>query len=247
MNNYCFKEDLVIGILYICTGKYDVFWKGFYHSCEKYFLPGVKKKYFVFTDAVNIFGEDNDCVIKIYQDNLGWPGNTLFRYNMFRKHMSMFSQCDYLYFFNANIVFLKEIGMEILPENEEDIVVVQHPGFFNKSNRQYSYDRNPDSLAYIPMGEGNYYICGGINGGTQKSFCRMISVLAENIDVDFSKDIIAIWHDESHINHYIYNMTAFKMMNCDYAYPEDWEIPFDSKILILDKTKFGGHDYLRNK
>ena len=28
-----------LGILYICTGKYDIFWEDFYKSCEKYFLP----------------------------------------------------------------------------------------------------------------------------------------------------------------------------------------------------------------
>ena len=27
-----------IGILYICTGKYDIFWKDFYLSAERYFM-----------------------------------------------------------------------------------------------------------------------------------------------------------------------------------------------------------------
>ena len=38
-----------VGILYICTGAYDVFWDDFYNTCEEHFV-GVEKKYFVFTD-----------------------------------------------------------------------------------------------------------------------------------------------------------------------------------------------------
>jgi len=56
-----------IGILYICTGKYDIFWKDFYLSCEKYLLNDIdengnkkfEKHYFVWTDAEGIFGEKN--------------------------------------------------------------------------------------------------------------------------------------------------------------------------------------------
>ena len=42
-----------LGVLYVCTGKYDVFWDGFFESCEKY-LTGIEKKYFVFTDSERI-------------------------------------------------------------------------------------------------------------------------------------------------------------------------------------------------
>ena len=40
-----------IGMLYICTGKYTVFWPEFYETFSRNFLPGCKKEYFVFTDA----------------------------------------------------------------------------------------------------------------------------------------------------------------------------------------------------
>lgn len=51
-----------IGILYICTGTYDFFWKSFYQSAECYFFQGYPKirEYFVFTDAPSIYGEEID-------------------------------------------------------------------------------------------------------------------------------------------------------------------------------------------
>lgn len=44
-----------IAILYICTGKYNQFWDGFYKSSEEYFLKGkAEKEYFVFTDNMEL-------------------------------------------------------------------------------------------------------------------------------------------------------------------------------------------------
>ena len=42
-----------IGILYICTGKYDIFWKDFYLSAERYFMQDQSFiiEYYVFTDS----------------------------------------------------------------------------------------------------------------------------------------------------------------------------------------------------
>ena len=70
-----------IGILYICTGKYDVFWNDFYKSAEQFLLPNSDKQYFVFTDSNNIQSTDN--IHKIYQEKLGWPKDTLMRFHLF--------------------------------------------------------------------------------------------------------------------------------------------------------------------
>lgn len=75
-----------IGILYICTGKYDIFWKDFYLSSEKHLFKNHEKHYFVFTDSQNIFdAEKNENIHVIHQDNLGWPDNASMRYHIFLK------------------------------------------------------------------------------------------------------------------------------------------------------------------
>src|SRR5579862_4458233 len=125
----------MIGILYICTGRYEVFWKDFFRTCEKYFLPEQQKTYFVFTDATEIFAEKNAKVQKYYQENLGWPNNTLLRFDIFLKHEEQLKKCDYLFFINANVRFVRKINNDILPEKADDgLTAVLHPGFFNKTN-----------------------------------------------------------------------------------------------------------------
>ena len=56
-----------IGMLYICTGKYTVFWPEFYETFSRNFLPGCKKEYFIIPDPQTIAHEDDPAVNRIAQ------------------------------------------------------------------------------------------------------------------------------------------------------------------------------------
>lgn len=165
-----------IAMLYICTGKYDIFWKDFFISCERYFHPNDNKEYFVFTDSKELYKENEiDRIHKIYQENLGWPYNTLMRFDMFLRVEKELEKFDYIFFTNANVEFLQEV---LFLPTKEQLIVVNHPGFYNKEPQDFTYDRNPKSLAYIPFPndtkskntfygkiEGKHYVFGAFNGG----------------------------------------------------------------------------------
>jgi len=231
-----------IAILYIAIGKYDIFWKDFYLSAEKYFLCKHDKDYFVFTDAEEIFAETNCSVTKIKQKNWGWPGNTLYRFKMFNLIKDKLENYDYIFFFNANILFIKNIGDEFLPNNE--LLVVQHPGYYNVKSAKYPYEKNRKSNAYIGKNEGEVYVQGCLEGGSKKEFIKMISELAMKIDDDQRNGIIAKWHDESHLNKYICSH-KYKLLDPGYAYPDGMDIPFEKNILTRDKSKYADYDTLR--
>ena len=234
-----------IGILYICTGKYDVFWKDFYLSCEKYFIPNCEKHYFIYTDANEIYDEGNsEKITKIYQEALEWPYSTLMRFSFFEKTIDLFKDCDYLFFFNANTLFIKQINEDFLPK-KENLLLVQHPLLYNKSVNQYTYDRNKKSLAYIPYGEGKYYVLGGLNGGKKNEYIKLILTLSKNIQIDLDNGIIALWHDESHINKYVLGREDIKVLGPEYMCPDNMEFDFEPVIVTRDKNRYGGHAELR--
>lgn len=228
-----------VAILYICTGKYDIFWKEFFLSYEEKFLPNCTKEYFVFTDAPQIYAEE-ECqrIHKIYQKQLGWPDDTLLRYQMFDNIAEELKAFDYIFFMNANCKCVDLISEEEFLPVGKDIVVVQHPGEYNKKPRHYSYDRNPKSTAYIPKDKGKYYVCGGINGGKAEAYLRLIKELKRNIEIDKSNNVVAKWHDESHINRYIIEHDNWVMLSPSYCYAEGWKIPFEPKILVREKSNY---------
>lgn len=232
-----------IAILYICTGKYDIFWKDFYLTAEKYFFAEDEKEYFVFTDSNNIYDKENENVNIIYQENLGWPLITLHRYKILQGIKNQLQEFDYCFFFNANSKFLDYVGREILPDDDE-ILVVQHPYFYNKTRDKYTYDSNPHCNAYISKNEGKVYAYGAFTGAKVATYCKMMQVITKWTDMDLENGIIAKWHDESYLNKYILK-NKYKLLGCEYMYAEELMPKSNIKIIVRDKTKYGGHAYLR--
>lgn len=226
-----------VAILYIGIGKYVAFWKDFYLSFEEKFLQNSEKHYFVFTDADHILGEEKGKVHKIFQEDLGWPGNTLFRFKIFKTIIEQLKDFDYIFFMNANVVCLQMVTESMFLPDKEELVVVQHPGYYNKKPYDFDYEFSKKSTAGIPCGEGKVYVCGGVNGGKAQAYIRLIETLAENVNQDLKKGIIAKWHDESHLNHYIYENDNYKLLSPAYCYPEGWKLPFQAILMVEDKSK----------
>lgn len=237
-----------IAILYVCTGKYNVFWRDFYLSCEKNFIKNAEKEYFVFSDSEKIDFEEFNNIHKIFQEDLGWPNNTLKRYDFFYSKIDELKNSDYIFFFNANLLFIEEISdSEFLPSGTDKLVGCKHPGFFNKDVSLYPYENNIESKAYLDKKYWNYYYQGAINGGNSKEFIEAIVEMKKNIEIDLSKNIIAVWHDESHWNKYLNERKDItKTLDPSYLYPENYNNKLTPKIFIRNKDQFGNISSIRN-
>ena len=238
-----------IGILYVCIGKYSIFWKAFYLSCEKNFITEAEKHYFVFTDSPEIaFEKENKNITRIYQENLGWPDNTLMRFEMFSKIQKELSDFDYLFFFNADLICLEKINAsDFLPGKNENLVATLHPGYFDKQRKRFPYEKNESSTAFVTKSSGEHYFAGGLNGGRTDAFIAAILEMKASIDTDTKNGITAKWHDESHWNKYLISRTDVKILDPGYLYPEARILPFKKRIMIRDKRKyFSYHDLGKN-
>jgi histo-blood group ABO system transferase len=185
---------------------------------------------FVFTDKEMPKKED---LISLEHNHESWPNPTLKRYHVFDKYKNVLSKMDYLYYCDADMLFVDFVGDEVLPDTETGLVGTEHPGFYG--GRRGTYETNKESTAFVPRNEGFIYFAGGFNGGASSSFLKMSSVIKNNVDIDLKNDLIAVWHDESHINRYFIDNKP-KVLNPSYCYPESWNLPFDKKLLALDKN-----------
>lgn len=223
-----------IGLLIVCTGKYVMFLDSLYKSCEQFFMPGHEKTYYVFTDG-DVPVANN--IRKVDQPVLGWPYDTMMRFEMFLKVKDELLKEDYVFFFNANMLCVDYVGEEILPGKEHNyLIAVQHPGFAGKPVNEFSYERNPASNFYIPFGAGKYYYQGNFNGGRSVEFLDMSEKLLSLIKDDLSKGIIPVWHDESALNWYLSDKTPL-MTSIQYSAPEGWPIQ-DVKIMNRHKGDY---------
>jgi len=237
-----------IALLYICTGNYDVFWDGFYESCEKNFYPNEAKEYFVFSDSKKMQALQNEKIHVFWQNSAGWPYNTLMRYNWFCTVQDLLKPFDFCYFCNANMRFLQPITPEYIPYPTQEmplILSVHTQNFDDTLGIHFQPERNPQSRAYIKEGTPCRAYAGGFWGGTPTAVVAMCRELRDRIAEDFKNDIIAIWHDQSHLQKY-----ATEQKHCivekGLISSEEFADLSVCRAMYLNKEHFGGNDKLRN-
>ncbi|MBQ8293833.1 MAG: glycosyltransferase [Alphaproteobacteria bacterium] len=248
-----------VAILYIALGRYIVFWKDFFESCQANLSP-CEKHYFIWTDNTDFDYSDIPNVTVIPAQKRGWPYDTLLRFEMFLGMEKELKKFDYIYFFNANFQFVAPVDLaEITPREWHDgLVAGSHPGrrgdVLAGNPDLFGYERRPESTAYVPFGKGKDYVCGAFNGGTSAAFLTMCQVLAKNVQIDLKNGIVARVDDESHLNAYLIDK-KYLLCGRAYGFPEGKlkhvnrvEMPM-IKIISRHKEspKYGGVKWLRGQ
>lgn len=238
MPKYCLQGLKMIGILYIATGKYKVFFESFYKSVFDFFMVDRQKHIYVFTDDTDYFQNFNN-VTALKVDFNGFPLDTLLRFRFFNRYKDVLQNTDSLVFMNSNLLIQKTIEYDefFVGSEQYDFWAVNHPGWFNRGFMDFPYERNPVSAACIPYGQGKNYIQGCLFAGTTNAFLQMCETLDTNIMQDLKNNFIAVWHDESHLNKF-FTDKRFCLLDSGFAYPEGWSIPFENKILQIKKEAF---------
>lgn len=218
-----------IGLLIIATNKYVNFLSALINSADKYFLKKHEVEYFMFSNTE----PDLETHRKKHFLNIihkPWPFMTLGRYELFSSHSHLLKDVDYLFYCDVDMLFVSEVDTEILG----DRVVTLHPGYVNQRGTP---ETNPNSLAYVAPNEKMQYFAGGFNGGSSDNFLSMSKVLSANIQRDLDRGIIAVWHDESHLNRYMIDNPPTKILDPSYCCPEQWlDCPYGRKLLALQKN-----------
>lgn len=218
-----------IGILLIATNKYNHFLQTLITSADTYLLKDSDVTYFIFSDRSTQLVTKRS-IVHINIEHKPWPFMTLGRYEIFSTQYSKLSKMNYIFYCDVDMLFVSDVGREIL----SDRVVTLHPGYVGKRGTP---ETNPNSLAYIPASKPMQYFAGGFNGGSSDEFLKMSRILANNIQLDLEKGIIAVWHDESHLNKYMIDNHPTKILDPSYCCPEEWiDCPFGRRLLALQKN-----------
>lgn len=224
-----------VKIFTIATNNYNSFVKPFLESFQNYFLPSFKKDFIIFTDDINNKDFENYSVIPIHIEHEKWPFITLKRYECIDSFRDSIMKDDLCVFADIDLQVVKTIS----EFNVNNFFGVNHPGNYYVDNKQ-SLETNPLSKAYVDRSTlpTNYkYIQGCFWGGLGNEFIYIVNTLKHNTQKDFENNIVAKWHDESHLNKfYINHYDIFDIKSSSYAYPENWNLPIEKFIIHKDKN-----------
>ena len=223
-----------VAIIFIGTNKYLNFFPKYYETCEELLFPGVKKQYYVFTDGGIVGDEIPDHITAIKIPHKEWPSITLERFHTILLAEELIQEHDWLLFLDADMRVDAVVNSEEVLNDEKDFIAVHHPCHYNTGTGDF--ERRPESEACITGNPLQYYQ-GCLWGGKMEAVIPMMKLLKERVDKDYSNDIIAVWHDESHLNRFfIENQDRVHAIPPDYAYPECFpQYPYQRKIVHLAK------------
>lgn len=226
-----------IAVLSINLGEYVIFWKRFYESAQENFLPDCPKTYYVFTDANKLDYSEKENVHIIPHEDMGWPYNTMRRFQLFISIKDKLEDFDYIFFANANSEFLYPLTDKfLLPQ--KNIITVEHPGRHGDPAETIPFERRKESRAYVSLEDGRIYVQGAFIGGKSHAFIEMSETLERLTEEDLNEGIIAAVHDESFLNMYVAGRKDVQILGWQYLYFEGVIRPYMPVIQLRSKFKY---------
>lgn len=227
-----------VALVCICTGtRYWPFAKGMLESAQKFFLKSHDVDYFMWSDIP----EGTTYGATVFEtEATEWPFPTLMRYHLFLQQEEKLREYDYVFYCDADMLFVGEIGDEILGEG---LTAACHPMYFFKKGLKFPLEPNYNSSAYIKIPQ--HYFAGGFQGGKTEEFIKAMKVMKANISKDFNINYTAIWNDESHFNRYLFDNPPSVILTPSYVYPDSlikeyyepiWGCSLEPKLITLTKS-----------
>jgi|GEM_PF-1213696 len=210
----------------MATGRYTQFIEPLLRSARQFFCKNSAVTFFVFTDGYIDAAED---LVVTYQSRMGWPFDSMKRFHVYLDHFDLFENMDYLFAIDADMRFVGDIGEEIL----SDTVGTEH---FLFRHARGPFESHPQSAATILSPFAKYY-AGAFYGGKREQFLKMMQTLTAQVDKDLEKGIVAVWHDESHLNRYFFDHPPTLELPMNYCYPEAWGWDDTKKIVDVAKDR----------
>lgn len=192
-----------------------------------------------------------------------WPFPTLLRYQYILK-ISKQVRGRIIMHLDADMLFVKDLNLHEMEKSlgSRGVNLIKHPGYYrprgiNKlrfyathpkylardvKNRVFigglgTWERNKLSRAFVPRRSRENYVCGGVWFGKNSEILKLCKELSIRINEDLESGIVAVYHDESHLNWY-QATNLLPLLNpelCyDPSYPQLKDL--EPRILAVDKN-----------
>lgn len=165
-------------------------------------------------------------ITTVFQKHEEWPLPTLLRYQTFDASEELING-DLVIYVDADMLITPEFNfMKLLDlTSAGKPVLVAHPGFYRPKRLERvkfylfrpgfllrdsklmitrgalgSWETRKASKAYVKRSNRRIYVCGGIWFGNNSAIKNLIKNLEKHVAEDLEKEVIARFHDESHLN-----------------------------------------------
>ena len=178
-------------------------------------------------DARSFAKELTRVQVKIFTiPSYGWPDASLLRYRLIFSKAATWPRDEIMVYLDADMLAVSSLSYrDFNQKDKRGVTLVRHPGYFRPPGYSIikfyfshpkvafrdlivsvfggglgAWETRPSSTAFVERKLRRGYFCGGIWWGTVSEILSLCESLASRIDLDSSRGVLAIWHDESHLN-----------------------------------------------
>jgi hypothetical protein len=256
---------LNVSVFSIATNVYFDYWLELHKSASRNLFPDATVTFHVFTNIVPTYEQSKDLgenVITHRIEDLRWPEATITRYEIIAKEMSKVIT-DVIVYLDADMLINETIALKEIFDHESDsMVLVRHPGYWRPPFREDktfylrhlflaisdlvrrliiggigSWESNEKSTSFVKRSDRRFYYCGGFWMGKKEAIISFAEAMYQNVSKDLDNNVMAIWHDESHLNKWA-TTNAFRTHSPSYCFAEGFgnldRLP--KKIIAVTKT-----------
>lgn len=209
----------------------DKYLKNFLTSANAFFMVGHNVIFYIMVDdlaRVPLIELGPLRMLKVFhvEKNSRWQDVSMMRMktigDLIESHIR--HEVDFLFCMDVDQEFQNDYGVETLG----DLVAQLHAWFYKADKEDFTYERHPESAAYIPYEEGDYYYHGAVFGGSPLHVLNLTRECYKGIQRDKEHNMEAVWHDESHLNKFFLLHKPTKVLSPEYCW--DYNIGFPSEI-----------------
>ncbi|PWA17214.1 hypothetical protein CCH79_00010511 [Gambusia affinis] len=233
------KMDPRIAVVVFAVGKYTRFLQKFIESGEKHFFVGFNVTYYVHTDRKDevpklSLGEGRKVTVEAVPSANRWQDVVLGRmkWATITIEKKILKEADYLFMMDIDSEFRSRFGAEALSR----LSAVLHRGYYKATPRDsFPYERRPQSKAFIPAGEGDYYYTAAVWGGYLEDMYKLVKYCYEMSEEDAKNKIEAVWQEESHLNRYLLTNKPTKVLSPEYLWSDYDKVSPDIKVVRVSQ------------
>lgn len=218
---FCFVVVRLTKYLLLSHRYLDKYLEKFLASADKHFMPGHKVIYYVMVDDHSKlpyieYGTSRFLKPRVVAKEARWQDISMMRMKTLADMLQDFikDEVDYVFCMDVDMDFRAPYGVETLGE----LVAQAQAWFMNSPNTEFTYERRPESKAYIEMGQGDFYYHAAVFGGTPSQVLDLVRSCYAGIMEDKKNNIEAVWHDESHLNKYFLEHKPTLILSPEYCW-----------------------------
>ncbi|CAL8285436.1 unnamed protein product [Lota lota] len=214
------RKRLSVALTVFAVSRYlDAYLGAFLNSSERHFMVGLPVRYYIFTDLYKKvpglhLGPQQSLEIIRVEGHSRWQEISMTRMKTIADAIESVIRHSSTHVFCMDVdqVFTGRFGSEALG----DLVALLHSWLYNVPKAEFTYDRNPKSSAF--MLTGDFYYHAAVFGASCASVKAMAKACYQGILRDMENGVETLWHNESHLNKYLWLNSTSKLLSPEYCW-----------------------------